>query len=141
MNWRALGIAVGCALAVPAVALAAIPGPGNLILNGDAEFGPFAHDVATVRPPIGWKTTGSFTVRLYQEPAAASASSVGAGAAQAIQGGKALFAGGPQGGTASATQTFPIPAPLLPSVAAGRAQATAAAGRASRTRRRSPSSG
>ncbi len=127
MKWRAFGSAVVGALAIPAAALALAPGPGNLVLNGDAEFGPFAHDATTALKPVGWKTTGSFTALLYQEPGATSAGSVGAAAAKAIGGGKALFAGGPTSGTATATQRFPIPQPLLTAVAAGRAHATASA--------------
>ena len=131
MRWRALGSAVvgtvAGALAIPAAALALAPGPGNLVLNGDAEFGPFAQDDATALKPVGWKTTGSFTALLYVEPGATSAGSVGAAAAKAIGGGKALFAGGPTGGTATATQSFPVPQPLLAAVAAGRAHATASA--------------
>ena len=133
MKWRAPVIAAGCALAtaaalaIPAAAPATAAAPGNLILNGDAEFGPFAHDDHSIATPVGWKTTGSFTALLYQEPGATIAGSIGAAASTAIHGGRALFAGGPRSGTASATQTFAIPKSLLAAVAAGRARATAAA--------------
>ncbi|HHK42688.1 MAG TPA: hypothetical protein ENJ50_09750 [Planctomycetaceae bacterium] len=76
----------------------------NLIKNGDAESGPGSSSGGTVSNIPNWTTSGNFTVVQYDAPGGFPTSS-GPGPASR---GNNFFAGGPNNGFSSASQTIDI---------------------------------
>ncbi len=78
----------------------------NLIVNGDAESSPGAHDDTSVLPPVGWKASAGFTAVQY----GASGGLPGPASPGPSSRGKNLFAGGPNVAASTATQSIDVSA-------------------------------
>ncbi len=79
----------------------------NLVVNGDAEAGPGATSRSAATPATipGWTKEGAFTVVQYGSPMLLSTDAYGPQTR-----GKNYFAGGPNGGKSTATQTIDLSA-------------------------------
>src|SRR4051812_23812399 len=105
-RYRSFLILGAAALALAAQAPAQSLLGRNLIVNGDAEAGAAVTDLTAVSSSVpGWTTKSSLTVLQYSYDTLMKASDRG----PAVRG-NAYFAGGPNNGSSSATQTIDISA-------------------------------
>ncbi len=78
----------------------------NLIVNPGAEGSAGAADYSTTLAPVGWVTTSNFSVVQY---AAGGPADLNTAASSAIGGGNNYFAGGPDNGQSTASQSILFP--------------------------------
>jgi N-acetylneuraminic acid mutarotase len=100
----------------------ALPASGNLLVNGDAEASAPASADVGMAAPLGWTTSGNFTVAAY----GASDVFPSAGTATQAGGGARFFAGGPSTAASNACQTVDLSSRAA-DIDAGRQAATLSA--------------